>query len=117
MQRRPPPCRRDQALETAAATQASLALPAARCDLSALDSISTRPATAGHGDAHARSGPACILSSCRKALLADWRLAAVNVWQTAGMLSDWLRECDPMVTREDFAARRCHRRICIVVWV
>ncbi|KAK9918450.1 hypothetical protein WJX75_004175 [Coccomyxa subellipsoidea] len=29
-----------------------------------------------------------ILSSCRKALLADWRLATVNVWQTAGMLSD-----------------------------
>ena len=52
-----------------------------------------------------------ILSSCKKALLADWRLATVNVRQTAGVLSDWLRGRDPMITREQFAARWCHRAV------
>ena len=52
-----------------------------------------------------------ILSSCRKALLADWRLATVSVRQTAGVLSDWLRGRDPMITREQFAARWCHRAV------
>ncbi len=32
-----------------------------------------------------------ILASCRKALLGDWRPAAVTIRQTAGVLSDWLR--------------------------
>ncbi|EIE19451.1 hypothetical protein COCSUDRAFT_58734 [Coccomyxa subellipsoidea C-169] len=45
------------------------------------------------------------------ALLADWRLATVNVRQTAGVLSDWLRGRDPMITREQFAARWCHRAV------
>lgn len=52
-----------------------------------------------------------ILSSCRKALLADWRLATVNVRQTAGVLSDWLRGRDPSITREEFAVRWCHRAV------
>lgn len=52
-----------------------------------------------------------ILSSCRKALLADWRLTAANIRLTAGVLSDWLRGRDPTLTREEFAARWCHRAV------
>ncbi|BDA49659.1 hypothetical protein COCOBI_14-2790 [Coccomyxa sp. Obi] len=43
-----------------------------------------------------------LLSSCRKAILGDWRLATVNVRTTSGVLSDWLRGRDPKLTREEF---------------
>ncbi|EIE19449.1 hypothetical protein COCSUDRAFT_58732 [Coccomyxa subellipsoidea C-169] len=88
-------------LGTAAAAQAALGSPAARYNLSAPDAAAITP-----GAVAAR-----ILSSCKKALLADWRLATVNVRQTAGVLSDWLRGRDPMITREQFAARWCHRAV------
>lgn len=52
-----------------------------------------------------------ILSSCRKAILGDWRLATVTVRTASGVLSDWLRGRDPKLTREEFTARWCHRNI------
>ncbi|CAL8465738.1 g5274 [Coccomyxa elongata] len=56
-----------------------------------------------------------ILSSSRKALLGDWRLATVTIRQTAGVLSDWLRGRDPKLTREAFRERWCHRDILCVL--
>ena len=56
-----------------------------------------------------------ILSSCRKAILGDWRLATVNVRTASGVLSDWLRGRDPKLTREEFAARWCHRNVLCTV--
>ncbi|BDA47361.1 hypothetical protein COCOBI_10-2080 [Coccomyxa sp. Obi] len=56
-----------------------------------------------------------ILSSCRKAILGDWRLATVNVRTASGVLSDWLRGRDPQLTREEFAARWCHRNVLCAV--
>ncbi|CAL8465444.1 g4980 [Coccomyxa elongata] len=57
-----------------------------------------------------------ILSSSRKALLGDWRLATVTIRQTAGVLSDWLRGRDPKLTREEFRERWCHRDVlCVLV--
>ncbi|BDA40487.1 hypothetical protein COCOBI_01-1400 [Coccomyxa sp. Obi] len=56
-----------------------------------------------------------LLSSCRKAILGDWRLATVNVRTTSGVLSDWLRGCDPKLTREEFTARWCHRNVLCAV--
>ena len=53
-----------------------------------------------------------VLSSCRKALLGDWRLATVTIRQTAGVLNDWLRGRDPTLTREEFRERWCHRDLC-----
>ncbi|BDA41566.1 hypothetical protein COCOBI_02-3470 [Coccomyxa sp. Obi] len=55
-----------------------------------------------------------LLSSCRKAILGDWRLATVNVRTTSGVLSDWLRGRDPKLTRE-FTARWCHRNVLCAV--
>ena len=52
-----------------------------------------------------------VLASCRKALLGDWRLATVNIRQTTGVLSDWLRGRDPKLTREEFRMRWCYRDI------
>ncbi|CAL8466117.1 g5653 [Coccomyxa elongata] len=54
-----------------------------------------------------------ILSSSRKALLGDWRLATVTIRQTASVLSDWLR--DPKLTREEFRERWCHRDVLCVL--
>ncbi|BDA42545.1 hypothetical protein COCOBI_03-4350 [Coccomyxa sp. Obi] len=56
-----------------------------------------------------------LLSSCRKAILGDWRLATVNVRTTSGVLSDWLRGRDPKLTREEFTARWCHRNVLCAV--
>jgi len=56
-----------------------------------------------------------ILSSSRKALLGDWRLATVTIRQTEGVLSDWLRGRDPKLTREVFRGRWCHRDILCVL--
>ncbi|BDA46019.1 hypothetical protein COCOBI_08-1110 [Coccomyxa sp. Obi] len=56
-----------------------------------------------------------LLSSCRKAILSDWRLATVNVRTTSGVLSDWLRGRDPKLTREEFMARWCHRNVLCAV--
>ena len=56
-----------------------------------------------------------ILSSCRKAILGNWRLATVNVRTASGVLSDWLRWRDPQLTREEFAARWCHRNVLCAV--
>ncbi|CAL8462154.1 g1685 [Coccomyxa elongata] len=56
-----------------------------------------------------------ILSSSRKALLGDWRLATVTIRQTAGVLSDWLRGRDPKLTREEFRERWCHRDVLCVL--
>ncbi|CAL8467208.1 g6760 [Coccomyxa elongata] len=58
-----------------------------------------------------------ILSSSRKALLGDWRLATVTIRQTAGVLSDWLRGRDPKLTREEFRERWCHRDVLCVLGV
>ena len=52
-----------------------------------------------------------VLSSCRTALLGDWRLATVTIRHTAGVLSDWLRGRDPQLTREAFRDRWCHRDV------
>lgn len=52
-----------------------------------------------------------IISSSRKAILGDWRLATINVRNTAGVPSDWLRGRDPKLTREEFTARWCHRDV------
>ncbi|MBF6614929.1 MAG: hypothetical protein IVW55_17625 [Chloroflexi bacterium] len=51
------------------------------------------------------------MSSCRKALLADLRLATTNIRLSAGVLSDWLRGRDPTLSREEFTAHWCHRRV------
>ena len=68
-------------------------------------------------DAAATAGAlaARILSSCRKALLADWRLVTVDIRQTAGVLSDWLRGRDPTLSREEFVRRWCHRDVLCTV--
>ncbi|BDA47893.1 probable LINE-1 retrotransposable element ORF2 protein at N-terminal half [Coccomyxa sp. Obi] len=50
-----------------------------------------------------------------KAILCDWRLATVNVRTASGVLSDWLRGRDPQLTREEFAARWCHRNVLCAV--
>ena len=52
-----------------------------------------------------------ILSTCRKALLADWRLATANIRLSAGVLSDWLRGRNPTLTGQEFTARWCHRGV------
>ncbi|CAL8461716.1 g1247 [Coccomyxa elongata] len=56
-----------------------------------------------------------ILSSSRKALLGDWRLATVTIRQTAGVLSDWLRGRDLKLTREELRERWCHRDVLCVL--
>ncbi|CAL8464450.1 g3996 [Coccomyxa elongata] len=52
-----------------------------------------------------------VLSSCRKALLGEWRLSTVTIRQTAVVLSDWLRGRDPKLARGEFRDRWCHRDI------
>lgn len=63
----------------------------------------------------AASITARIVSSCRKAILADWRLATVSIRLSADVLSDWLRGRDPTLSRQDFSARWCHRGVLCTV--
>ncbi|BDA42544.1 hypothetical protein COCOBI_03-4340 [Coccomyxa sp. Obi] len=112
-QRRPPPCRRSEAVAASLPANASLAPPAAGHHLPAVGYQRARHQTGAAESAGVVA--ARLLSSCRKAILGDWRLATVNVRTTSGVLSDWLRGRDPKLTREEFTARWCHRNVLCAV--
>ncbi|CAL8472195.1 g11737 [Coccomyxa elongata] len=92
----------------------SLAPPAAGHTLPALLRLPARASPAGWSRVSWRYGSWGPLV-CRKAILGDWRLVTVHVRTTSGVLSDWLRGCDPKMTREEFTACWCHRNVLCAV--